>query len=84
MASLSLSSKSVPSVPSQAFEGFLTLGWAIALVIVVAIATPRPDSRLLLIAIAGWAFLRAGVATTWRDPAVIGGLGTAGVLSVGF
>ncbi len=72
----------LPSVPSQAFEGTATLGWAIALVIVAALAPPRPDGRLLLIAIAGWAFLRAAISTTWRDPAVIGALGMAGVLSV--
>jgi prolipoprotein diacylglyceryltransferase len=73
----------LPSTPSQALEGIATLGWAVVLAVVVALGRwPRSDGRLLMVAIAGWAFLRAAVSTTWRDPAVLGSLGMAGVLSV--
>ena len=73
----------IPSDPSQAYEGFATLIWALAVILLTRIAVAaRPDGRLLLIGIAGWAFLRAAVSTTWRDPVVLGPLGAAGILSV--
>lgn len=73
----------LPSDPSQAYEGLATLIWAVLLVLLAGIALiGRPDGRLLLIGVAGWAFLRAAVSTTWRDPVVLGPLGAAGVLSV--
>lgn len=72
----------LPSDPSQVYEGVATLGWAVALAVAAAYgASGRADGRLLLVAIAGWSFLRAAISVTWRDPAVIGPLGGAGVLA---
>jgi hypothetical protein len=36
----------------------------------------------MLLAIAGWAAIRAVVSMTWRDPVVVGPLPVAGVLAV--
>jgi prolipoprotein diacylglyceryltransferase len=73
----------LPSNPSQAYEGLATLGYAVILAVAAGLgATGRADGRLLLFAIAGWSFLRAGVSMTWRDPAVLGPLGASGVLAV--
>jgi prolipoprotein diacylglyceryltransferase len=72
----------LPSDPSQAYEGVATLGYALILAVAASFgATGRADGRLLLVAIAGWSFLRAAVSVTWRDPAVVGPLGVAGVLA---
>ena len=65
----------VPSVPAQAFEGLATLG-VLALVMGV-LAVPglrRPDGRAFLVAVGLWALIRAIVASTWRDAAVVGSL----------
>jgi hypothetical protein len=60
-----------------------TLGSAVILAAAAGYgATGRADGRILLIAIAGWSFLRAAVSVTWRDPAVVGPLGAAGLLAV--
>ncbi len=72
----------LPSDPSQVYEGVATLGYAVLLAVAAAYgAIGRADGRLLLVAIAGWSFLRAAVSVTWRDPAVLGPLGAAGVLA---
>jgi phosphatidylglycerol:prolipoprotein diacylglycerol transferase len=64
---------SIPSIPSQALEAGATL---IVLILVAAGSLipilRRPDGRLFLVALAGWAIARAGVASTWRDPVVAG------------
>ena len=73
----------IPSTPSQALEGVAALAWAVLLVALTRIpVVGRPDGRLLLIAIAGWAFVRTAISTTWRDQAVVGQLGAAGLLSL--
>lgn len=73
----------LPSVPSQVIEGSATLGWALVLALGAALAgSGRRDGGLLLVAVAGWAFLRAAVSTTWRDPVVAGPFGAAGWISV--
>lgn len=65
----------VPSVPSQLLEAA-----AVGLVLFVLVgclglgAFERRDGRLLLVALGGWALVRVIVATTWRDPAVVGPL----------
>jgi prolipoprotein diacylglyceryltransferase len=73
----------LPSHPSQLYEGLLVLGWALLMGAVTRRrALDRPDGRVLLIALAGWALVRAAVSVTWRDPAVIGPFGSAGVLTI--
>lgn len=65
----------IPSVPSQALEAAAT--GIVILVIVAASLVPalrRPDARLFLLAVAGWAIARAIVASTWRDPLTVGPL----------
>lgn len=74
----------LPSDPSQAYEGGATLAWAVLLVLAAALGlVARRDGRLLLVAIAGWAAARAAVSVTWRDPAVVGPFGAAGLLTIG-
>lgn len=82
----------LPSHPSQLYEGIGTLGFAVVLALVSAarggrwIAGERRaaggDARLLLMAIAGWALIRAASSTTWRDPIALGPLPTGGWLAV--
>ena len=65
----------IPSIPSQALEAgrdrcsCSSIGLA-------ACSRPlrRADGRLFLLALAGWAVGRAIVASTWRDPVVVGPL----------
>ncbi|MEX1173808.1 MAG: prolipoprotein diacylglyceryl transferase family protein [Chloroflexota bacterium] len=77
------------SHPSQAYEAAGTL--AVAVVLVMAIAAGlagtggrirTADGRLLLLAIAGWAVVRAVVSTTWRDPVGPGPLPAGGWLAL--
>jgi phosphatidylglycerol:prolipoprotein diacylglycerol transferase len=65
----------IPAIPSQALEALGT----VAVILVVGLASllgplRRADGRLFLLALAGWAVARAIVASTWRDPVVIGPL----------
>ncbi|HET7702164.1 MAG TPA: prolipoprotein diacylglyceryl transferase family protein [Candidatus Limnocylindrales bacterium] len=64
-----------PSIPSQALEA-IGVTIVIGAVMVLALSPPfrRPDGRLFLVALAAWALVRAIVASTWRDPAVLGPL----------
>ncbi len=65
----------IPSIPSQALEGLATA--IVVIVIGLASVIPslrRADGRLFLLALAGWAVGRAIVASTWRDPVVVGPL----------
>lgn len=74
----------VPSHPSQAYEGLATLVLLIVLATsVIAGAFGRRDGRLLLVALAGWALIRAAVSLTWRDLPVAGPLGLAVPFSAG-
>ncbi|HEY3164760.1 MAG TPA: prolipoprotein diacylglyceryl transferase family protein [Candidatus Limnocylindrales bacterium] len=63
----------IPAIPAQAIEG---IGASVLIVVVLLLSfvppLRRPDARLLLLALAGWAALRAAVASTWRDPVVVG------------
>jgi phosphatidylglycerol:prolipoprotein diacylglycerol transferase len=65
----------VPSIPSQLLEA---AGVGVVLLVLVGCvalgAFARGDGRLFLVALAGWALVRVLVATTWRDPAVLGPL----------
>jgi phosphatidylglycerol:prolipoprotein diacylglycerol transferase len=65
----------IPSIPAQALEGLVTI--LVLIAIAVASLLPRlrrSDGRLFLLALAGWAVGRAIVASTWRDPVVVGPL----------
>jgi phosphatidylglycerol---prolipoprotein diacylglyceryl transferase len=65
----------IPSIPSQALEAAAT-GLVIIAILLVSLvpALRRPDGRLFLLALGGWAIGRAVVASTWRDPVVVGPL----------
>jgi prolipoprotein diacylglyceryltransferase len=65
----------IPSIPSQALEAAATGIVIIAIVLASLVpALRRPDGRLFLLSLAGWAIGRAIVASTWRDPVVVGPL----------
>jgi phosphatidylglycerol:prolipoprotein diacylglycerol transferase len=73
----------LPSHPSQAYEGLGTLAWLVLLAAAVwVLAFERRDGRLFLVAILGWAVVRAAVSTTWRDPALVGPLPAGGVFAI--
>ncbi len=74
---------SVPSHPSQVYEGLGALSLALVVAVIHGMgAGGRADGRMLLLAVAGWAIVRAVVSVTWRDPPVAGPLGVTGWLSV--
>ena len=65
----------LPSIPSQALEGIAS--FALLLGLLVALARPamrRPDGRAFFAALAAWGVVRLVVASTWRDPVVVGPL----------
>lgn len=63
----------LPSIPSQLLEA---AGVGLLLVVLVALlalgAFARRDGRLLVVALGGWALVRVVVASTWRDPVILG------------
>lgn len=76
---------SVPAHPAQAYEGLATLAVAMALTLVARSgfgAAARADGAMLLVAVAVWAFVRAGVSLTWRDPITVGPFATTGWVAV--
>jgi prolipoprotein diacylglyceryltransferase len=74
----------LPSHPAQLYEGFATLILTVVLVVGgIGFGSSSRYGRLLLIALGGWAAIRAAVSVTWRDPAVLGPLPVGGVLAVG-
>ena len=73
----------LPSHPAQAYEGVAALGWGIALALVAGlVGAGRRDGRLLCAAVAGWAFLRAAISITWRDPVAFGPFSAGGWLAI--
>jgi prolipoprotein diacylglyceryltransferase len=73
----------LPSHPSQAYEGLGTLALLVALVAIVwAGGFARRDGRLLLVAIGGWAIVRAVVSLTWRDPVVVEPFNAGGLMAL--
>ncbi len=65
----------IPSHAAQVYEGVATFLVVFVLIfLLTAGAFSRRGGRLFLLGIALWALARAGVATVWRDPAVIGSL----------
>jgi prolipoprotein diacylglyceryltransferase len=74
---------SLPSIPSQVLEGLATGGVALVLLALLAGgAFARRDGQLYLVALAGWLVVRLAVATTWRDPTVLGPLSADQVISL--
>lgn len=74
----------LPSVPSQAFEGIVTLAILAVLTLTLLLGEFRGrDGRLFFVAVGLWAVGRALVSTTWRDPVVAGGLNAGGLIAVG-
>jgi prolipoprotein diacylglyceryltransferase len=74
----------LPSDPSQAYEAIATL--VVLLVVMSALALgafARRDGRVLYLAIAAWAFARAGVTLTWRDAPVVGSLNMGSLIAIG-
>ena len=78
---------SLPSHPSQAYEGVATL---IVLVLAVSILAARgnpsgsPDGRAFFFGVAAWAFVRAAASLTWRDPAIVGPLNAGTLIALSF
>jgi len=73
----------LPSQPSQAYEAIATLALLVILTLALALgAFARRNGRVLFTGIALWAFARAIVATTWRDEAVVGGLGAGSLIAI--
>jgi phosphatidylglycerol:prolipoprotein diacylglycerol transferase len=73
----------IPSHPAQAYEAIAT-----AVVILVVLAAvelgwfPGRNGGAFLLGIALWCGARAAIAATWRDPAVLGPLSMAQVISL--
>jgi phosphatidylglycerol:prolipoprotein diacylglycerol transferase len=73
----------LPSIPAQLAEAAATGGLAVALVIALIVGGfGRRDGRLFLAALGGWLVIRLAVATTWRDPTVIGPLRADQLISI--
>jgi phosphatidylglycerol:prolipoprotein diacylglycerol transferase len=73
----------LPSVPSQAIEGIATLAILTVLcVLLMAGLFGRRDGMVFFLGIGLWALARAGVSTTWRDPAQIGRLPGGGLVAM--
>lgn len=74
----------LPSHPSQLYEGLATLVLALVLVVGgIGLGSRARDGRPLLVALGGWAAIRAAVSVTWRDPSALGSLPVGGVLALG-
>jgi phosphatidylglycerol:prolipoprotein diacylglycerol transferase len=73
----------IPAHPAQLYEAAMT-GVVIVAVVVVARLTPlrRADGRLYALGVGLWAFGRGLVASTWRDPAVVGPLSAEQVIDL--
>ena len=73
----------VPAHPAQAYEGLATLALLLVLTLARAAgAFAARDGRLLVVAIGGWAVVRAVVSITWRDTILVAGLNAAGLVAV--
>lgn len=71
----------LPSHPSQAYEAAAALGVLLVIAAIMALGGFRRRSgAAFLLGLGLWAVVRALVATTWRDPAVLGGLGADQVI----
>jgi prolipoprotein diacylglyceryltransferase len=73
----------LPSHPAQAYEGLATLALALALGLVLVARSSARDGRIMLVALAAWALVRAAVSLTWRDPAVVWVLNAGTLIALG-
>jgi phosphatidylglycerol:prolipoprotein diacylglycerol transferase len=78
----------IPAVPSQALEGLATGGLLLAMILLSLVPMiRRPDGRLFAVAVGSWALVRLVVASTWRDPVIVGPLRAeqviAGIVAIG-
>lgn len=65
----------IPSIPAQALEALGVAALVVAFAVAWALgASRRADGRLFAVALGGWAIVRFVVASTWRDPVVVGPL----------
>ena len=73
----------VPSHPSQVYEALATVGVLLVMMCLMALGVfTRRTGTAFLLGIALWAAARAAVASTWRDPAVVGQLRMEQVVSI--
>ena len=73
----------VPSHPAQVYEALGTTLAALLILMASSLGAFRArDTSRLLVAIALWGVVRAAVATTWRDPIVVGPLPVGGVIAL--
>jgi phosphatidylglycerol---prolipoprotein diacylglyceryl transferase len=74
----------IPSHPAQAYEAVATILVLLLLMMVLAAGGfQRRGGGAFLLGIAMWAGARAAVASTWRDPVVVGELRMDQLLSLG-
>lgn len=73
----------VPSHPAQVYEALGTTLAALLILMASSLGAFRArDASRLFVAIALWGLVRAAVATTWRDPVVVGPLPAGGVVAL--
>ncbi len=73
----------LPANPSQAYESIATVIVLVVLMSLVVLGVFRSrNGEALLVGVAAWASARAVVATTWRDPVVLGPLRADQVISI--
>jgi prolipoprotein diacylglyceryltransferase len=63
----------VPSHPAQLYEGLLTIGVVLVMMLLLGAGRFRErDGRAFFVGLGLWAIVRFAVAFTWRDPAILG------------
>ena len=73
----------LPANPSQAYEALATGGVMLVVIALIALGTFRGrNGGAFLLGLGLWAIARALVASTWRDPQVIGPLNMDQVISI--
>ena len=74
----------LPANPSQAYEALATGGAMLVVIVLIALGAFRGrNGGAFLLGLGLWAIARALVASTWRDPQVIGPLNMDQVISIG-
>ena len=74
----------IPSHPAQLYEALATVGVLAIMATLLALgAFARRTGTAFLVGIALWAVARAGVASTWKDPLVLGPLRMEQVVCLG-